>query len=65
ELKTKLEGKTWSPAKRITRSSMESMRLLASEDPEYWTFARLCQRFGVSYEAVRRIMSSNFVPPKD
>ncbi|KAJ2390884.1 Required for respiratory growth protein 9 mitochondrial, partial [Coemansia sp. RSA 2559] len=62
ELKLKLKGEGWSPAKKLATSSMEKIRLLNAEFPEVWTMQRLSKQFKVSQEAVRRILKSRFQP---
>ncbi|KAJ2524203.1 Required for respiratory growth protein 9 mitochondrial [Coemansia sp. RSA 2049] len=62
ELKLKLKGEGWNPAKKLATSSMEKIRLLNAEFPEVWTMKRLSGQFKVSQEAIRRILKSRFQP---
>lgn len=39
---------------------MAAVRELARQDPELWTKEALSQQFGVSYEAIGRILRSKF-----
>jgi hypothetical protein len=39
---------------------MGGMRELHAQDPETWTAGALAQKFGISYEAVKRILRSNW-----
>ncbi len=39
---------------------MGGMRELHAQDPETWTAGALAQKFGISFEAVKRILRSNW-----
>lgn len=39
---------------------MDGIRELHAQDPEKWTKDALSERFGISYEAVGRILRSNY-----
>ena len=50
------------PSKRISREAMATLRLLRQTDPEHNTIAALARRFGISVEAVVRILKSKYEP---
>ncbi|KAJ1910555.1 hypothetical protein H4219_006182 [Mycoemilia scoparia] len=55
----------WEPKKRVARSTMDKIRFLHNEMPEIWTISKLSGQFKISFEAVRRILKSKFVPSKE
>ena len=50
----------WQPTKKITFSAMAGLKALHRADPDKFTRAVLSERFGISFEAVRRILRSAF-----
>ncbi|GMK56785.1 hypothetical protein CspeluHIS016_0306250 [Cutaneotrichosporon spelunceum] len=52
----------WQPTKRLTYAAMSGMRELHAQDPETWTPQALGTRFGISYEAAKRILRSTWSP---
>ncbi|WVQ82586.1 hypothetical protein IAT38_004716 [Cryptococcus sp. DSM 104549] len=50
----------WRPTKKLTYSAMAGIRTLYSLDPVEYNKAALSERFGVSYEAISRIVKSKF-----
>lgn len=52
----------WTPKKRLSRPEMDKLRFLASVDKEKYTPKVLSTMFGISYEAVKRIMKSSYTP---
>ncbi|KAJ1680195.1 hypothetical protein EV182_000500 [Spiromyces aspiralis] len=65
ELKAKLGCARWEPKKRVARSTMDKICFLHREMPEVWTIEKLSQQFRISFESVRRIIKSKFVPSKE
>ncbi|OMJ09287.1 Required for respiratory growth protein 9, mitochondrial [Smittium culicis] len=62
ELNQKLGKQPWNPQKKLARASLEKIRLLNKEYPNIYTINKLSQDFKVSFEAIRRILKSKFVP---
>ncbi|RKP33579.1 hypothetical protein BJ085DRAFT_21343 [Dimargaris cristalligena] len=62
EQKASLEDGKWAPKKRVARSTMERIRFLAINMPDTFDIPRLSYEFKISFEAVRRILRSNFNP---
>ncbi|CCH41838.1 hypothetical protein BN7_1377 [Wickerhamomyces ciferrii] len=60
-LNEKFEGKTWNPAKRLSREEMNGVRMLKQELPDMTT-TDIAQTFKVSPEAIRRILKSKWTP---
>jgi hypothetical protein len=60
-LKEKFHGSSWRPNKKISREAMEGIRFLKKEYPELRS-NELANRFKIPYEAVRRILKSNWKP---
>ncbi|KAL7748463.1 Required for respiratory growth protein 9 mitochondrial [Sorochytrium milnesiophthora] len=52
----------WSPVKKLSREDMDKVRVLHSADPDTYSTRALSSTFKVSYEAIRRILHSKFVP---
>ncbi|KAI8051445.1 hypothetical protein BDF22DRAFT_690750 [Syncephalis plumigaleata] len=52
----------WRPEKRVARSTMEQMRMLNQQFPDKYDIKALSAQFNISFEAVRRILHSKFVP---
>ncbi|WVO20708.1 uncharacterized protein IAS62_002007 [Cryptococcus decagattii] len=50
----------WQPTKKLTFSAMAGLRALHTLDPERFSRAFLSRKFGISYEAVNRILRSKF-----
>ncbi|KAJ1967348.1 Required for respiratory growth protein 9 mitochondrial [Dimargaris xerosporica] len=57
-----LQGARWSPTKRVARSTMERIRFLRTNLPDTYTIPRLSAEFKISFEAVRRILKSKYIP---
>ncbi|KAK4684120.1 hypothetical protein P7C73_g6082, partial [Tremellales sp. Uapishka_1] len=53
-------GDRWEPTKKLTFSAMAGLKALHAQDPETFTRGVLSERFGISEEAVRRILRSKF-----
>lgn len=60
-IKKKLKGESWNPPKRLSRQSMESVRLLRENFPEL-TASDLAEQFKVSPESISRILKSKWRP---
>ncbi|KAL7420269.1 hypothetical protein Q5752_005238 [Cryptotrichosporon argae] len=45
----------WDPTRRLAYPTMAAIRAAHAEDPATWTYAALGKKFGVSFEAARRI----------
>jgi hypothetical protein len=56
--KKRLSNGPWLPEKRLSRDLMNSMRLMHETAPETHNIARLSKTFGISAEAVVRILKS-------
>lgn len=56
------ELSAWKPKKRLAREEMDQIRLLATDNPRYWTKKVLASTFKISYSAVGRILKSRFEP---
>ena len=52
---------SWQPKKKISREAMDELRELRQANPEWYTPSRLADRYGISLEAVVRILHSKFV----
>ncbi|WWC85433.1 uncharacterized protein L201_000296 [Kwoniella dendrophila CBS 6074] len=50
----------WRPTKKLTYSAMAGLKTLYSIDSEKYSKAFLSQKFGISYEAVSRILKSKY-----
>lgn len=50
----------WRPAKKLTYQAMAGLRALHANDPKTFDKDALSQRFGISYEAVARILRSKY-----
>jgi hypothetical protein len=50
----------WEPTKKLTLPAMAGLRALHSADPVTFSRQVLSRRFGISYEAVSRILRSRF-----
>ncbi|ODN89647.1 hypothetical protein L198_06335 [Cryptococcus wingfieldii CBS 7118] len=51
---------SWQPTKKLTYSAMAGLRALHQFDSERFSKAALSKKFGVSHEAVTRILKSKF-----
>lgn len=56
----KAEKRRWEPKKKLTHATMSAIKELHRQDPQQWTKAALSRQFGVSYEAIARILKSNW-----
>lgn len=50
----------WHPTRKLTYSAMAGLKTLHEHDPKTFTKETLSKRFGISYEAVSRILRSNY-----
>jgi len=50
----------WAPTKKLTFQAMAGLRALHTNDPETFDRAALSQRYGISYDAVTRILRSDY-----
>ena len=50
----------WQPTKKLTFAAMAGLKALHTNDPHNFTRSVLSERFGISVEAVRRILKSDF-----
>lgn len=60
----KAEKVAWRPKKLLRRDKMQELRQLHQDDPTTNSREVLSKRFGVSYEAVKRILKSKWQPLK-
>ncbi|ONH68407.1 Required for respiratory growth protein 9, mitochondrial [Cyberlindnera fabianii] len=60
-LAEKFKGQKWDPNKKLSRESMQSVRILKAKLPEL-TASELAQHFQVAPEAIRRILKSKWQP---
>lgn len=61
-VKRKLNGASWDPKKKVSPDAMEGIRAMNAEHPEHFTTEVLSVQFGLSPEAVRRILKSKWRP---
>lgn len=54
----------WRPAKKLTYQAMAGLRALHANDPKTFSKDALSERFGISYEAVNRILRSKYQDKK-
>ncbi|BEJ15191.1 hypothetical protein CspHIS471_0409580 [Cutaneotrichosporon sp. HIS471] len=59
------ENRRWEPTKRLTYAAMSGMRELHAQDPATWTPQALGPKFGISYEAAKRILRSTWSATTD
>lgn len=57
------ELEPWQPTKKLTYSAMDGLRALHRANPKMFDRATLSERFGISFEAVSRILKSKFRHP--
>jgi hypothetical protein len=50
----------WAPVKKLTFQAMAGLRALHTNDPETFNREALSQRYGISYDAVTRILRSDY-----
>lgn len=50
----------WQPRKKLSREQMDELRQLNAQDPTEYSFPALSAKYGISFEAVRRIVNSRF-----
>lgn len=50
----------WTPTKKLTYAAMAAVRELHAQDPRQWTREALSKQYGVSYEAISRILRSKW-----
>ena len=55
----------WSPRKRLSPDTLDGIRALHAQYPDRYNTAVLAQEFGVSPEAIRRILRSKWRPTVD
>lgn len=53
-------GEGWNPRKKLSPDTMEGIRALHAQYPERYTTPVLAEQFGVSPEAIRRILKSKW-----
>ncbi|CCK70767.1 mitochondrial ribosome assembly protein RRG9 KNAG_0F00980 [Huiozyma naganishii CBS 8797] len=63
-LQKKFNGAQWNPSKKLSRTELNSVRLLKSQFPDM-TASELGAQFKVSPEAIRRILKSKWTPIGD
>ncbi|WVF66654.1 hypothetical protein IAT40_001395 [Kwoniella sp. CBS 6097] len=56
----KSASRPWQPTKKLTYSAMAGLKALHQVDPEKFTRAVLSKKFGISHEAVSRILKSKY-----
>ncbi|KAI8375403.1 hypothetical protein EDC96DRAFT_497097 [Choanephora cucurbitarum] len=59
---TKPTSERWLPKKRVSRPTMDKIRLLAALQPSIYNPVRISQEFKLSVEAVKRILKSKYLP---
>ena len=59
-LENQPKAEPWEPAKKLTYDAMAGLKALYKNDPQTWTVGALSHKFGISWEAVRRILKSNW-----
>ncbi|OCF43104.1 hypothetical protein I317_03073 [Kwoniella heveanensis CBS 569] len=57
---TKPASRPWQPTKKLTYSAMAGLKALHQVDPDKFTRAVLSKKFGISHEAVSRILKSKY-----
>lgn len=57
-------GFPWRPTKKLTYQAMAGLRALHANDPKTFSKDALSERFGISYEAVSRILRSKYQDKK-
>ncbi|KAJ5123876.1 uncharacterized protein N7515_007701 [Penicillium bovifimosum] len=55
----------WSPIKKLSPDALDGIRTLHAKAPEKFTTPVLAEEFGVSPEAIRRILKSKWRPSED
>jgi flagellar biosynthesis GTPase FlhF len=55
----------WSPTKKLSPDALDGIRTLHAKAPEKFTTPVLAEEFGVSPEAIRRILKSKWRPSED
>ncbi|WVQ94273.1 hypothetical protein IAU59_001352 [Kwoniella sp. CBS 9459] len=53
-------SRPWQPTKKLTYSAMAGLKALHQVDPDKFTKGVLSKKFGISYEAVSRILRSKY-----
>jgi hypothetical protein len=53
-------ARPWEPSKKLTFQAMAGLRALHTNDPEKFDRDALSERFGISYDAVTRILRSDY-----
>ncbi|KAK9448503.1 uncharacterized protein V1518DRAFT_419144 [Limtongia smithiae] len=61
EVKERLGGATWDPRKKLSPEARQALRVLREQYPEVKA-SELAKFFGISHEAVRRILRSHWQP---
>lgn len=56
--------RTWQPTKKLTYQAMAGLRSLHAHDPVTFSKETLSQRYGISYDAVKRIIRSRYQDKK-
>ena len=61
-LQSKFGDEGWNPRKKLSPDAMEGIRAMNAQYPEQFTTPVLAEQFGVSPEAIRRILKSKWRP---
>jgi len=64
-LKSKFGEEGWNPRKKLSPDAMEGIRAMNAQYPDQFTTPVLAKQFGVSPEAIRRILKSKWRPSAD
>eukprot|EP00698_Gefionella_okellyi_P004432 TRINITY_DN1408_c0_g1_i1.p1 TRINITY_DN1408_c0_g1~~TRINITY_DN1408_c0_g1_i1.p1 ORF type:complete len:189 (+),score=20.61 TRINITY_DN1408_c0_g1_i1:90-656(+) len=54
--------RVWRPQRRVSRGDMDKIRFLHKEEPDKFSVIALSEQFQISFEAVKRILRSKWVP---
>ena len=60
DLSTETPTRPWEPAKKLTFQAMAGLRALHANDPAKFDRDALSERYGISYDAVTRILRSQY-----
>ncbi|CAG8599107.1 7296_t:CDS:2 [Paraglomus occultum] len=59
-VKEKIEFEKWNPKKKLSSEQMNQIQNLHQQHPDHFTVPNLATEFGISQEAVRRILKANW-----
>ncbi|CAG8538537.1 2978_t:CDS:2 [Paraglomus brasilianum] len=59
-VKEKIEFEKWNPKKKLSNEQMKQIQRLHQQHPDHFTVPNLAAEFGISQEAVRRILKANW-----